>query len=98
MQFDSIISRQIVAGPPPEVFAAPEPPIPSLDAPFSVRPVDPDGDDPALITEWMSLPHMVETWERGAWSAQQWHDNLAAQRKGNYSRQRQENDARARLV
>ncbi|WP_330233063.1 acetyltransferase [Nocardia sp. NBC_00508] len=86
MQFDSIISRQIVAGPPSEVFAVPAPSTPNLDPPFAVRPVEPAGDDAALVTEWMSLPHMVETWERSDWSVERWRGNLAAQCAGRYSR------------
>ena len=66
------------------VRAVPAPPIPVLAAPFGIRPADPDADA-ATIAEWMSRPHLVESWESD-WPVMRWDRYLRAQLAGQYSR------------
>lgn len=66
------------------VAAVPAPPMPQLAEPFGIRLVQPD-TDAALITEWMSRPHLVEAWESD-WPVQRWDRYLRAQLAGEYSR------------
>ena len=66
------------------VRTVPAPPIPVLAAPFGIRPADPDADA-ATIAEWMSRPHLVESWESD-WPVMRWDRYLRAQLAGQYSR------------
>jgi RimJ/RimL family protein N-acetyltransferase len=68
-----------------DVRAAPPPVVPDFDPPFALRLVDPDGSDPEMLAAWMSLPHLVETWEQ-PWTAAQWRADSAARLAGDYSR------------
>lgn len=70
---------------PDEIRRAPAPVVPEFGAPYSLRVVDADGSDPAMITEWMSRPHLVQTWEQD-WPLERRLDNLTAQLAGTYSR------------
>ncbi|MDG3009882.1 acetyltransferase [Rhodococcus sp. D2-41] len=85
MDSHKLLPRHRTEGLPPEVLAAPAPPVPQLPDPFRVRVVDPDGDDPALVATWMNRPHLAATWER-AWPTEQWHAHLRAQLATEYSR------------
>lgn len=67
-----------------EVRAVPAPPIPVLAAPFGIRPAVPE-TDAAMIAEWMSRPHLVQTWESD-WPTERWDRYLRAQLAGDYSR------------
>ena len=67
-----------------EVRSVPAPPIPELPDPYGMRLADPDADA-EMIAEWMSRPHMVESWE-SAWPAERWRRYLAAQLEGSFSR------------
>lgn len=66
------------------VRAQPAPAVPTLHEPFTSRLADPD-TDAAMIADWMSRPHLADTWDRD-FGAQRWRDHLAAQRDGTYSR------------
>ncbi|TSE01436.1 acetyltransferase [Skermania sp. ID1734] len=68
----------------PEVSAVPAPVLPQCPAPYRLRVVDPDSDDPELIAEWMSSPHLVRTWEQD-WPASRWRADSAARLAGSYS-------------
>jgi RimJ/RimL family protein N-acetyltransferase len=68
-----------------DVRAAPPPVVPVFEPPFSLRLVDPNGTDPEMLATWMSLPHLVDTWEQ-PWSAEQWRTDSAARLAGDYSR------------
>jgi lysine N-acyltransferase len=70
---------------PAEVAAIPAPVLPVFAAPFSLRLADPDGTDPELLAEWMTRPHLLESWEQD-WDADRRRDNLRAQVAGTYSR------------
>ncbi|WP_068056915.1 GNAT family N-acetyltransferase [Nocardia xishanensis] len=70
---------------PDEVRSGPAPVTPSFAAPFSFRPADPDSDDPEMLAEWMSRPHLLETWEQ-AWPAERRRADWQAQLAGTYSR------------
>src|SRR5215208_361764 len=60
------------------------PPAPVLADPYGLRVVDPDADA-AMISEWMSRPHLVESWEYDGPPAR-WQRYLSAQLDGEYSR------------
>ncbi|OBG02822.1 GNAT family N-acetyltransferase [Mycolicibacter sinensis] len=67
-----------------EVRSVPAPPIPVLADPYAIRVADPDADA-EMVAEWMSRPHLAQTWE-SAWPAARWHAYLSAQVAGSYSR------------
>lgn len=69
---------------PETVAAVPAPPIPRFDSRYELRLVDPGGDDPALLADWMSRPHLEQTWEQ-PWSAERWRADAAARLAGTYS-------------
>ncbi|MFC4124689.1 GNAT family N-acetyltransferase [Nocardia rhizosphaerae] len=71
--------------PPAEIAAAPAPVLPVFEAPFSLRVADPDGSDPDLLAEWMTRPHLLESWEQD-WDAERRRANLRIQLAGTYSR------------
>lgn len=79
-----ILHRELVDGLTDEVRNVPPPPTPHLAAPFGIRPVDPD-TDAAVIADWMSRPHLAQTWE-SAWPPARWKRYLRAQLAGDYSR------------
>jgi len=70
-------------GLPDELIVGSAPSIPSLSAPFSIRPADPDGDA-QLVSEWMNRQHLVETWEQD-WPVDRWHTDMSARVAGDYS-------------
>ncbi|OMC46008.1 siderophore biosynthesis protein [Mycobacterium sp. IS-2888] len=67
-----------------EVRAVPPPPLPELPAPYGLRLADPDADA-EMISEWMNLPHLAESWEY-AWPPERWHRYLRAQLDSGFSR------------
>ncbi|OBH80370.1 siderophore biosynthesis protein [Mycobacterium mantenii] len=69
---------------PEAIRAVPPPPIPQLPAPYGLRVADPDADA-AMISEWMSRPHLVEAWESN-WPVARWRRYLQAQLEGEFSR------------
>ncbi|TCJ94303.1 GNAT family N-acetyltransferase [Nocardia alba] len=69
---------------PAEVAATPAPALPVFAAPFSLRPADPDSADPETLAEWMTRPHLLESWEQD-WDAERRRDNFRAQLAGTYS-------------
>ncbi|GAB2688623.1 GNAT family N-acetyltransferase [Nocardia thraciensis] len=80
----NILARELTKVP-DDVRDAPAPAIPVFAEPFHLRPVDLDSDDPERIAEWMTRPHLVETWEQ-PWTAERRRANCAAQLAGTYSR------------
>ncbi|WAC53769.1 GNAT family N-acetyltransferase [Gordonia sp. SL306] len=68
-----------------EVDAAGPPVVPDTTGRFTLRPVDPDGDDPALLVSWFARPHLVETWEQ-EWTPERWRADSAYRLAGDYSR------------
>lgn len=70
---------------PVEVARAGGPVVPELTGPFRLRPVDPNGSDPAMLVEWFARPHLVQTWEQ-EWSVQRWRADSAHRLAGDYSR------------
>ncbi|WP_280267704.1 GNAT family N-acetyltransferase [Nocardia wallacei] len=70
---------------PDAVRQAPAPPVPEFHAPYSLRVIDADGDDPATVAAWMSRPHLVRTWDQ-PWPVDRWRQHLRAQLEGGYTR------------
>ncbi|HNP56282.1 MAG TPA: GNAT family N-acetyltransferase [Gordonia sp. (in: high G+C Gram-positive bacteria)] len=69
-----------------EAVAQAGPPIvPLMTGRFSLRTVDPDGGDPAMLAAWFARPHLVEAWDQ-AWSAPQWAADSRYRLGGDYSR------------
>jgi RimJ/RimL family protein N-acetyltransferase len=68
-----------------DVRAAGPPVVPTFATPYALRPVDPDSADPDTIARWMSLPHLVESWEQ-PWTREEWRADSAARLAGDYSR------------
>ncbi|GAA4396409.1 GNAT family N-acetyltransferase [Tsukamurella soli] len=68
-----------------DMKVVPAPNLPELRSGFSVRLVDLDSSDIDRVAEWMSRPHLLETWEQG-WSVERWRDDAAARLAGDYSR------------
>jgi len=79
------LPREVRAGLDPAVLAAGPPPLPVLGEPWSIRPLCPDGPDPALVSRWMNEPHVALFWEQ-AWPAERWAATIAGQQAGDYSR------------
>jgi RimJ/RimL family protein N-acetyltransferase len=79
-----ILPRELTEGIPDAVRNLPPPPTPILAEPFALRLVDPDADA-EMISGWMNMPHLVETWE-SAWPVDRWRRYLQAQLDGNFSR------------
>ncbi|OHU76259.1 GNAT family N-acetyltransferase [Mycobacteroides chelonae] len=68
-----------------EVVDAGPPPLPSFEGTrYGLRPVDPEGTDPDMLSEWFARPHLVETWEQ-SWSAEQWREDASYRLAGHYS-------------
>lgn len=61
------------------------PPLPRLDAPWSIGLVRPEGADLALVHGWMDAPHVADRWGQ-AWPLDRWRDELAHQLAGAHSR------------
>ncbi|MFI6171701.1 GNAT family N-acetyltransferase [Nocardia sp. NPDC051052] len=68
-----------------DIRSAPAPVVPHFPAPFQLRVADFDSADPETIAAWMSLPHLVETWEQ-PWPAGRRRADIRAQLAGTYSR------------
>ena len=68
-----------------EVEAAGPPVVPNPVGRFTLRPVDPDGDDPAMLVTWFGRTHLVETWEQ-EWPVDRWRADSAHRLAGDYSR------------
>lgn len=76
-----------------EVLADP-PPIPTFDGPFALRVAGTEAgtdasneshsSDAELVAEWMSRPHLVETWEQ-PWEADRWTADWNAKKSTTYS-------------
>lgn len=79
-----VIKREIVDVDEAVVAAGP-PTVPVMGGGFSLRPVDPDGSDPAMLADWFSRRHLVEAWDQ-AWAAPQWAADARYRRSGDYSR------------
>ena len=69
---------------PEPVAAVPAPPVPQFGAEWTLRLVDPDGDDPVLLAEWMRRPHLEQTWEQ-PWPEARWRLDSRARLAGTYS-------------
>jgi RimJ/RimL family protein N-acetyltransferase len=67
-----------------EVRDVPPPQTPEVPAPYAFRLADPDADA-EMIAEWMSRPHLAESWEY-AWPAARWRLYLRAQLARRFSR------------
>ncbi len=68
-----------------EVIEAGPPPLPSFAGTrYGLRLVDPESSDPALLSEWFSRPHLLETWEQ-PWSAAKWREDSSYRLAGHYS-------------
>lgn len=78
-------AREVTTGLAAAVVAAGPPPAPILAPPWTVRPLDPDGDDPALVSRWMNEPHVDAFWDQ-AWPPERWRLALADQLAGDHSR------------
>ncbi|MEV4346667.1 GNAT family N-acetyltransferase [Actinoplanes sp. NPDC049596] len=78
-------TREVTAGLAAAVVAAGPPPSPVLSSPWSLRPIDPAGPDPGLVSRWMREPHVEKFWEQ-AWPPGQWADTLAGQVEGDCTR------------
>lgn len=61
------------------------PPLPLLDAPWSITVVRASGDDLARVHAWMSAPHVAARWDQ-AWPVERWQAELAGQLAGGHSR------------
>ncbi|WP_433661675.1 GNAT family N-acetyltransferase [Nocardia sp. CA-128927] len=68
-----------------EIRTAPAPVVPRFPEPFQLRVADPDSTDPETIAEWMSRPHLVETWDQ-PWPTSRRRADISAQLAGTYSR------------
>lgn len=68
-------------------FLPSPPPLPQMNPPFSLRPADPDPEssDADLVAEWMSRPHLRETWEQ-PWPAERWRQDWVAKTHTTYAR------------
>lgn len=68
-------------------FLPSPPPLPQIKTPFSLRPADPHPTSPDadLVAEWMSRPHLRETWEQ-PWSAERWRQDWIAKTHTTYAR------------
>ncbi|WP_394834186.1 acetyltransferase [Pendulispora rubella] len=63
------------------VEAVPPPPVPRLDPPWNLRPVDPRGADLDLVHAWMRAEHVAK-FLRQPWSRDQWREELTRQLQG----------------
>lgn len=66
-----------------------QPPVPVLTGEFAdfalrVASPSPDSADAALVAEWMSRPHLVETWEQ-PWKPERWAEDWRAKLATTYS-------------
>lgn len=79
-----VLARELIDVP-NEVRRGPAPVVPEFSPPYTLRPADPDSDDPEMLAEWMSRPHLLETWEQ-PWTAERRRADWRAQLAGSYSR------------
>lgn len=77
--------REIRDGLDAEVLAVGEPPIPTVEHPWSFRACASEAEDLDLVHTWMNAPHVAAFWEQD-WSRERWQDALAEQWAGTYSR------------
>jgi RimJ/RimL family protein N-acetyltransferase len=71
---------------PTEAALPTPPPVPTFTGAVSdmaLRPADPQQDAP-LVADWMSRPHLAETWEQ-PWSAGKWADDWRAKLATTYA-------------
>lgn len=63
------------------------PPLPRMESPFSLRSADPrlTSLDADRVAEWMSRPHLLETWEQ-PWPAERWRQDWIAKSRTTYAR------------
>lgn len=61
------------------------PPLPVVQDPWTIRFLEAQGADLALLHRWMNAPHVAEAWGQ-AWTRERWAEELAAQRAGEVSR------------
>lgn len=78
---DAVLARELTDLP-DEIRLVPAPPVPVLEAPYTLRVAD--VSDAELITEWMNRPHLAAAWEYD-WPASRWRRHLQAQLEGTYS-------------
>ncbi|WP_250029484.1 GNAT family N-acetyltransferase [Paractinoplanes maris] len=76
-------TREVTDGLAAAVVAAGPPPAPILERPWSVRGLT--ADDAALVSRWMSEPHVERFWEQ-AWPARRWAQEITGQLGGDFSR------------
>jgi RimJ/RimL family protein N-acetyltransferase len=74
---------------PPSSTLPSQPPVPDLTGGFAdfalrVASPSPGSGDAALVAEWMSLPHLVETWEQ-PWGPERWAEDWRAKLATTYS-------------
>lgn len=67
---------------PPEYIAPTPPRLPEFTGRYQIRAATPA--DAPLIADWMSRPHLAETWEQ-PWSEERWHADLTARLSDTYS-------------
>ena len=86
----AILARYRPDVPPEEIIDRPLG-IPHVDPPYALREVNLSTDnagrcaDAETIAQWMSLPHLVDTWEQ-PWSAQRWLEDWHAKLSTSYAR------------
>lgn len=78
---DTVLPREL-SDLPEEIRRIPAPPLPVLDAPYTLRVAD--VSDARIIAEWMNRPHLVAAWEYD-WPESRWRRYLQAQLAGTYS-------------
>src|SRR5688572_2867351 len=78
-------ARELARQPSAAVVAAGPPPPPLLAAPWSVRAVEPAGDELARVVDWMGQPHVAAWWHQD-WPEAAWADEVTRQLAGEHSR------------
>lgn len=78
-------SRDVSASVPAHVRAVGAPPELVLPAPWEAVAVLPGTAEAAVLTDWMSRPHVREFWDQ-AWPAERWDEQLAAYAVGDWCR------------
>jgi len=66
-------------------LGVPAPPLPVLDAPWTIRTLRADGDDLDLVHRWMNAPHVATAWHQD-WPRERWAGELRRQLAGAHSR------------
>lgn len=78
-------TREVTAGLSAAVVAAGPPPEPILAAPWSIRLLSAEGEDPELVSRWMNEPHVARFWEQ-AWPPDRWAATIREQLAGDCTR------------